>query len=324
MYTEPDRSINYFLVAVIVVLLGVGLYLYLDRDRVGRWFSKDLIEQEKSVLEEKIASLENEVTSLKEEAALQAPPKAIPEERKEEVFGKEQATTPPPVKEKAGESVSREAECRDLKDRLERFCRYLDGKDYVAAYGFEEGVCRHFQGVLPRLMKSPPVVVRETDDLLRVLQNNAHFFRVLGKKNTLLLRDILLHDGDMMEPVFELLYQSLELGESCREAGADTRFSLPLRGVYDYAVYFLNTLGGRSYLMRRDSRVRMLTQYYSILILDRANGKNLNQWGMDIRYPPKALISDIRGSANLEKRAEYLRTLNALQKKYRRLYGAAG
>lgn len=323
MYTEPDRSINYFLVAVIVILLGAGFYLYLDRDRVGRWFSKDLIDQEKSVLEEKIASLEDEVTNLKEEAALQAPPKAIPEERKEEVFGKGNAATTAGKIEKAEEPVSRNQECRDLQEKLKSFCRYLDGQDYVAAYGFPEGVCRHFQGVLPRLMKSPPVVVRETDDLLRVLQNNAHFFRVLGKRNTLLLRDILLHDGDMMEPVFALLYQSLELGESCRKAGADTRFSFPLRGVYDYAVYFLNTLGGRSYLMRRDSRVRMLTQYYSILILDRANGKNLNQWGMDIRYPLKALIADIRGSANLEKRTEYLRTLNALQKKYRKLYGAA-
>jgi len=322
MYTEPDRSINYFLVAVIVILLGFGLYLYLDWDRAGRWLSNDLIKQEKSVLEEKIASLEDEVSTLKEEAALQAPPKAVPEERKEEVFGKEVTATTDGEQVQAEEPVSQDEECRSLQEKLESFCHYLDEKDYVGAYGFEEGVCKHFQGVLPRLIQSPPVVVRETDDLLRVLQNNAHFFRVLGKKNTLLLRDILLHDGDMMESLFKLLYRSLELGALCREAGTNLTFSLPLRGVYDYSVYFLNTLGGRSYLMRRDSRVRMLTQYYSILILDGANGMNLNQWGMDIRYPLDALIVDIQGAANLEDRAQYLSTLNALQKKYRKLYGA--
>jgi len=321
MYTEPDRSINYFLVVVVIFLLGFGLYVYLDRDRVGRWLSRDIIEEEKSVLEEKIASLEDEVAALKEEVALQAVPKTVSEERKTEVFGKREAATTAGKMEKGGEPVSHNRECRDLQEQLERFCRYLDGKDYVAAYGFEEGVCKHFAEVLPRLIQSPPVVVRETDDLLRVLQNNAHFFRVLGKKNTLLMRDILLHDGDMMESLFALLYRSLEERVLCRKVGVDLTLSLPLRGVYDYAVYFLNTLGGRSYLMRRDSRVRMLTQYYSILIIDRANGMNLNKWGMDVLYPLDALIVDIQGAANLEYRSEYLRTLNALQKKYRKLYG---
>jgi hypothetical protein len=36
--------------------------------------------------------------------------------------------------------------------------------------------------------------------------------------------------------------------------------------MYEYASY-LNTLGGRSYLMRRDSKVRLLTTYYCILVL---------------------------------------------------------
>ncbi|NOY53821.1 MAG: hypothetical protein GXP58_09405 [Deltaproteobacteria bacterium] len=324
MYTEPDRSINYVLVAIIIILLGCAIFFYVERDRVGQWLSKDRIEQEKSALEERIATLEDEVSSLKKEAALQAPPQAVPEARKEEVFGKKQEPVSRGEEENSPATSSTEDECRDLNNRLDHFCNYLNGREYVSAYGLKEGVCRHFQDLLPRLMKRPPVVVRETDDLLRVLHNNAHFFRVLGKKNTLLLRDILRYDGDMMESVFALLYRTLTEGVSCRKAGAGLSVSLPLRGSYDYAVYFLNTLGGRSYLMRRDSRVRMLTQYYSILILDRANDAHLNRWGMDIRYPLNALISDIRGAANLEKRTEYLHTLNVLQKKYRKRYGAAG
>jgi len=321
MYTEPKRSINYVLVVVIVFLLGCGVFLYVERDRVGQWLSRGAIEQEKSALQERIATLEKEVSTLKEESVLQAPTKTVPEARKEEVFGKKVSV---PEKAESPAVPSTAEQCRDLEERLDHFCNYLDRQPYVAAYGLKEGVCRHFRVLLPRLTKRPPVVVRETDDLLRVLQNNAHFFRVLGRKNTLLLRDILRHDGDMMEPLFALLYRTLREGPACSKAGAGLSISLPLRGSYDYAVYFLNTLGGRSYLMRRDSRVRMLTQYYSILILDQAADAHLNRWGMDIRYPLKALIGDIRGAANLQNRAQYLHTLHALQEKYRKLYGAAG
>ena len=70
------------------------------------------------------------------------------------------------------------------------------------------------------------VVVRETDSLLKVLQNTAHFFRVLGKNNTYLLRDILKNDGDIMEPSFELLHQVIGQGDICRSKGHELGMSL--------------------------------------------------------------------------------------------------
>jgi hypothetical protein len=322
MYTDRDRtSEKSFITLLIIILIVIGLavYAFMDRDRIARWFAKDVIEKEvemeKEPLEEKIATLEEEIAIIQEETRAQAP--SVPEERMEEVFGEDKPAPPAEVEKEETE----EDACRDLQQQLVNFFDYLDRQDYVAAYGLEGGTYAHFKGLLPRMFKNPPVVVRETDSLLKVLQNSAHFFRVLGKNNTYLLRDILKNDGDIMEPSFELLHQVIGQGDICRSKGLELGMSLPLKDVYEYAVFFLNTLGGRSYLMRRDSRVRMLTQYYSILILDMANQHSLNKWGIDIRYPIDSLIVDLKGSANLTHKTDYLRTLRALKNKYQKIYG---
>lgn len=164
------------------------------------------------------------------------------------------------------------------------------------------------------MLKTPPFVQRETDSLLQVLQNKAHFYRVLGKKDTLLLRDILRKEGDILESSFAILYQAMALQEKCKADGP----ALPvlLKEVYPYAVFFLNTLGGSSYLMRRDSLVRMLTRYYCILILDQANQRRLNKLGLDIRPPLDVLMGDLKDAVNLTRKEEYIETLKTIRAKY--------
>ncbi len=204
--------------------------------------------------------------------------------------------------------------CKENREKLQGLFAYLDRQDYVASQRLTGGASEHFKGLLARLLEKPPFVLRETDDLVQVLQNKAHFFRVLGKKNTLLLRDILRKEGDIMETSFATLYQAIDLQEKCKADGPTLK--APLKDVYPYAVYFLNTLGGSSYLIRRDSRVRMLTQYYSILILDQANQRRLNKLGLDIRPPLDALIGDLKGTANLTRKEEYIETLTGIRKRY--------
>ncbi len=320
MNTDRDKSskktLNILMIAIFIVI-GLGIYFYLDRDRLTMWLAKEVIkekiEKEKEPLKEKIAALEKEVAVMKEDAEAQAP--SLPEERMEEVFGGETKT---PLKEATHEETE-EDRCKALQKRAQNLFDYLDNQDYLAPYELKEGTYAHLKDLALRLLKAPPVVTRETDSLLRVLQNSAHIFRTLGKNNTYLLRDILKKDEDIMEPSFDLLYQVVEAKNRCKKHGLE--MNLPLEDIYEYAVFFLNTLGGRSYLMRRDSRVRMLTQYYSILILDQANRKSLNQWGLDIRYPIDSLISDLKGSSNLTYRSKYLRTLRGLKGKYEKLYG---
>lgn len=324
MYTESDRTSNFLLIAIILLIVGLAVYFYVQRDQVARWLSGDVIEKEKEVLQEKIVSLEEEIANLKEEIDLEAKPPSVPEERLEEVFGPDGEADAAAAEEKRESTPASETVVDPrvaLKKRIDNFCNYLDDQDYVQAYGLETGVCEHFKALLPRLLEHPPVVVRETDDLLRVLQNRAHFFRVLGKDNVLLIRDILKRDGDIMEPTLAMMYEVIRQGGKKQAGGEGPGFQIPLNDAYEYAAFFLNTLGGRSYLMRRDSRVRTLAQYYSVLILDLANDRVLNRWGIDIRDPLDTVISDIEGSANLAQRKEYLKTLKKLERKYEKLYG---
>jgi hypothetical protein len=44
MYNQPERSSNWILIAIILAIAGLTAYIYIDRERVGRWFSKDVIE----------------------------------------------------------------------------------------------------------------------------------------------------------------------------------------------------------------------------------------------------------------------------------------
>jgi hypothetical protein len=62
--------------------------------------------------------------------------------------------------------------------------------------------------------------------------------------------------------------------------------------------------------------VRILTQYYSVLILDQANQRRLNNLGLDIRPPLEALIDDLKGTANLTRKEEYIETLKSIRKRY--------
>jgi hypothetical protein len=92
----------------------------------------------------------------------------------------------------------------------------------------------------------------------------------------------------------------------------------PLNVMYEYAGFFLNTLAGKSYLLRRDSKVRILTIYYSILILDKANDETLNRHGIDIRPYIDFLFYDVINQRGLVYRKQYLAELIGLKEKYKR------
>jgi hypothetical protein len=79
----------------------------------------------------------------------------------------------------------------------------------------------------------------------------------------------------------------------------------------------LNTLAGRSYLMRRDSKVRILTTYYSVLILDKANDEQLNPGGLDIRPHIEFLLNDLQTQIGLIHQKQYLAEVKQLADKYK-------
>jgi hypothetical protein len=88
--------------------------------------------------------------------------------------------------------------------------------------------------------------------------------------------------------------------------------------MYEYAGFFLNALAGKSYLLRRDSKVRILTTYYSILILDRANDETLNRHGIDISPYIDFLFYEILNQRGLVYQRQYLAELVGLKEKYKK------
>jgi hypothetical protein len=75
-------------------------------------------------------------------------------------------------------------------------------------------------------------------------------------------------------------------------------------------------LGGRSYLLRRDPKVRTLTSYYCVLILDKANDEELNSRGIDIRPYIESSLIEIENKTGLVHQEEYLTKLRELRLKY--------
>ena len=135
-----------------------------------------------------------------------------------------------------------------------------------------------------------------------------------------MLKDVLLHSGDSLEPTLAMFYQWSLSGQDCPNAA--TQIALPLQGLYEYAGFFLNTLGGQAYLFRRETRQRLLIKYYCLLILDRANARILNRHGINIVPHLESLTREMDVAENLIYKEKYLRTLRDLQDKYQAYYQA--
>jgi hypothetical protein len=208
--------------------------------------------------------------------------------------------------------------CAALDEEIQRFFSYLDKQQYISAYNLKTGSQAHFQQLIDKLLANPPIVVRETDSLFTILTNTAHFYRVLGKDNVLMVKDITLREGDILESTFALFDQWAQTGNRCQDA--QTKIVLPLPKLYEYAGFFLNTLGGQAYLFRRDSHLRLLIKYYCVKLLDRANAEVINRHGIDIIPPLESLINEIEISQAMTYKEQYLRTLRELQNKYQTQY----
>ena len=209
--------------------------------------------------------------------------------------------------------------CKEATDKIQAFYRHLDKQEYVKTYALKESSEKHFARIAKKLFANPPVVTRETDDLFTILTNSAHFYRIIGKNDLLLIKAVLTQETDNLETVMTDFYHWAEIEQTCN-APAAFSLHLPLSSLYEYAGFFLNTLGGQSYLFRRESRTRTLIKYYAVLIIDQANKKGLNRHGIDIRTPLRSTIEDLEASKNIVKRDPYLEKLQLIQAKYQDKY----
>lgn len=197
---------------------------------------------------------------------------------------------------------------------IETFYTRLKDKDYIKKEHLPETPQKYFNKLLVMALDHPPIISGEMNDIQSIIKNTTHFYTIFGKYNILLLNSIVTQESDQLEQIINdyyilLKYPSLLL----------THFDITLsqNALNDYASFFLNSMGGRLYLFRRNSQLRILVTYYAILLIDTSNSNGTNKNGTDIRPHINALIDDLESSnIHFQFRDTYLDTLYTLQEKY--------
>jgi hypothetical protein len=294
-----NKERNYLPVLVVLVVAIIGVVGWM----VWRDWNEGRVEavrrQEAEVQKQRAEELARKVAQLEQE--LQASREELPsEEKAAEVYGRSDAP--------AGREPAMSPD--EVERKVKAFFSYLDSRDYIKAYHLEGGVYPQYLAATEALSLNPPKVSGETESLFEMLRNVSYFYRVLGKQRLQLVSDILAHEPEILEPTLRVFYQWYT-GASDRLKG---RLSLPTQ--YAYASYLVDTFGGRSYLLRRDSRTRLLATYYCILVLDRSNDQKLNPNGIDIRPLIAATARDMRAQKGLAYQRQYLADLERLARKY--------
>ncbi len=214
----------------------------------------------------------------------------------------------PVISKRIIEDVEKEKGFEGARQELMAICRELDEKEYVKAYKLNEGTYPKFVSALEKLAYNPPVISGETKDLYTLLSNAAHFCRVAGKEDIRLVKDILEHENSRIEALMAVMYEYLITGSQ------EGKLMINIGQLYEYAGFFLNTLGGKGYLYRRDSTTRTLTLYYSVLILDKANKEKMNPYGIDIMPHLKLVKMDLMAHKGLAGTEQYLAELQNIEK----------
>ena len=199
-------------------------------------------------------------------------------------------------------------------DKIKAFYQYLDQQQYIQTRHLDAASHIYMTRLIQQLLDAPPVVTRETDELSTILKNSTHLFRILGKDNILLSKEILTREKDRME---ELMANYYLLTEHPEAFAKDLSLKIPEDALYQYACFFLNTMGGKLYLSRRDSLTRMVVSYYAILIVHQANIQGKNAHGIQLQPALDLLTTEIEeGGNHLYYKEAYLDVLYDLKEKY--------
>jgi len=291
-------------ILIIIVVLGiVGYVVYHQIDTQQQKRLDTALERERNEWWDNIGKLEEKVAELEQELA-QERGALVPQEKLSEVFGQAPTVVTPEI-----EAI----DCDELQRQMTAFFTYLDKQDYILSHGLEGGTWNLFQQVVKQLAETPPLVTGEMKDFSSLIRNVAHFYRILGRERVELITEVMQHESEIMESVMATFFEWLASGDHCHD-----QINQPpsLEVLYEYAGFFLNTLAGRSYLLRRNSKIRILTTYYSVLILHKANEETLNPYGIDIRPYIEFSFYDISNQKGLIHQKKYRGKLEAMRRDY--------
>ncbi len=277
---------------LIIALALLSVYVYLE---IGGQKTK---EPEK----EKPAKVE---TAIEPDIAIEGINKVIEEKKEPETHPAKTISIPLPLPE--GEP------CIQIEKDVTDFFRYLDTKKYVLNLNPESDSYARFKKILKKLNSNPPIPAEEISNPSNLLRNITHFFHALGKEDLYLIKEIIAKEKDTVEIDLKMFFKWLLLYADCPDPEG-LRPSLEV--LCQYSGFFLNTIGGRSYLFRRTVDVRLLINYYCLLILHEADKRGENNYGLDI-FPHIAPIkNEFANHPAFKFQMDYIEQLNRIENYY--------
>jgi hypothetical protein len=307
-----DRSAK--IIVAIVVIVVSAFFIY---SKFAGWHASKLettVKQERKIWLDKTDQMKQEIATLKQELAV-VKGQAVSQDKLAEVFGEAQQEDKKVAQQLTGKisEGKKQPSFAEVEGHIMAFFSYMDDQEYVQSYKFKEGTYHQYQIAIKKLSSKLPIITGEISSLYNIVRNVAHFYRVMGKERVLLIKQLLQNESEVIESVMRTFY----LWFTMDDEGQFTVQGRPsMRNMYEYAGYILNTLGGRSYLLRRDPKVRTLTTYYCVLMLDKANDEELNSKGIDIRPYIGSSLMEIENQPGFVYQKEYLTKLRELKLKY--------
>ena len=314
---KRERRRWWWRLIILAVLVAAGLtayFLFQEKEGEERRAEERRVEERKA--EEQKAE---ERKALEKEAAEKRASVDKPASTEKEGAPQVAAKTPlkevpiPPEGVKEGRPSEKEDNCRKIENTVQDFFTYLNRERYVRNLEADMDSYERFKGVMMKLSSEPPVPAGENMDTLIMTRNIYHFYRLLENEDLRLIREILRNEADSLELNLDIFYKWLMLGDQCPDPDK-TRPSLEV--LYQYAGFFLNTIGGRAYLYRRPLNVRLLISYYSLLIVHEADKKRKNTYGIDVFPEITPLAREISLYPDFHFQNDYILQLTQLQNYY--------
>jgi len=291
---------NRGLLLLVIALIAGGLLVF-----YFTYFGNESRKQTTSQEAEKEKSEELTKSSTETQAIIaKAPAISAPQERFEEAIEE---------KKVEGKAMKVEDECQKMEKDLQEFFTYVDTKDYIRELRIGEGTFNHFIKIIRALSLNPPIPAGEGLNYDMIIDNIYHFYRALELKDLTLIKLVLKNEADTMEINFALFYKWLMSNDEC---GQKEGIPPTLDILYRYAGFLVNSIGGRAYIFRRETRLRLLLYYYSLLIIHEADKKKMNNFGVDITPFLEPLAEEIENYQFLYFRKEYAGRLINLKDYY--------
>ena len=299
------KRISFFLVLTVIVIGTIVALAVWKWDVLVQKISEERVNAERHAWMERTRELESIIIEMQKGME---PQPLRPAERLRQVFG--------PSSPLAKGAAPKTMKCVELEQALRAFCQYLDAGETFRSQKTYHDSWALFVDILAILERQPPTITAEAYRPSLIIENSYHFFRLLRKEKMNIVREVLKYEADLAEPLLGILYHWLMSGRSCdKQPPSASSFDI----MYRYAGFFLNTLGGHSYLYRRDSRISLLTIYYSILVVHEANSRGFNEVGLDLRFFLPLIFGEIQSRNDLLYAEDYLQTLTELQLQYFRI-----